>query len=323
VEVSSLRAPPDHDRAPARRAGEQQSSSPEPRTRIDRNASPGAKRPSQVPAVRPAPAATGTCACGGCAADRRAAQVEPTSVHPSVVPATANHSSVQGGVSSNQQISPDLPGPPPPGTTQPTQVPTVPPPVGSTTPPPACAHPGNSRSVDLQPVFLRVDAHDTAPTGGSWTRRLNKANAIWGKIGVSFAASAPVTVNSPLKTASGATVAEYMSIAGLHSGSGVGVTLVDNDMTSRGGAGTIAGCGASGKMVMSDRGTSDTLMAHELGHTLGLQHPGSGTAHDGDANTIMDPSGSNSVANSERNTMGNYGKLVCPTPAAATCLNPD
>src|SRR5262249_49092591 len=68
-------------------------------------------------------------------------------------------------------------------------------------PPPACANPGVSRALDLQPVFLRTDPADPAPTGASWTRRLNEANAIWGKLGVTFVELTPVTIDTPLKTA--------------------------------------------------------------------------------------------------------------------------
>jgi outer membrane protein OmpA-like peptidoglycan-associated protein len=187
---------------------------------------------------------------------------------------------------------------------------------------PACANPGVSRSLDLQPVFLRTDPTDAAPTGGSWTRRFNESNAIWGKLGVMFVELTPITIDTPLKT-SGGTAAEISSIAALRTSAGVEIFVVDNDLTTSGGSvtlGPLAPLCTTGKMVMSDRGTSDTLLAHELGHILGIQHPGV-PPNPGEAGTIMVGSGSHSTANSTRNTLGN--NVLCPPGTGSTCLNPD
>jgi hypothetical protein len=102
--------------------------------------------------------------------------------------------------------------------------------------------------------------------------------------------------------------------------SAVDVFLVDNDMTWSGGAGTINSGSAAAQIVMSDRGASDTLLAHELGHVLlGDGHPPA----TGDPNTIMEPSRSHSTANPVRNTIGNYQRIVWPVPSGSTCLQPD
>ena len=74
---------------------------------------------------------------------------------------------------------------------------------------------------------------------------------------------------------------------------------------------------------MTDRGTSDTLLAHELTHTMGIDHPGTGGTHDGEAGTITEPSGSMDVDNSRRNTMVNFNAIQCPAGTASICLNPD
>lgn len=187
-------------------------------------------------------------------------------------------------------------------------------------PAPACANPGSSRTVDVQPVTFKSSASDPNPTGTSWSRRLRSANTIWGKLGVSFSALSTVEkVDATRKTASGATLADFNNIRSVHNGSGIEVFLVDNDMSSRGGGGTIHSGSASAQIVLSDRGTSDTLLAHELGHVLGLGHPPGGA----DTNTIMTPSGSNSSANPTRNTMGNYNRITWPSATGSTCLSPD
>lgn len=189
---------------------------------------------------------------------------------------------------------------------------------------PSCANPGDARTLDLQPVFLRTSAADPSPTGVSWTRRFNETNAIWGKVGVTFVELTPITVDTPLK-ATGGTNAEVAAVAALRRGAGVEIFVVDNDMVSSGGASTLGPLAAlcnTGKIVMSDRGASDTLLAHELGHVLGIQHPGT-PPNPGDPGTIMVGSGSNAVANSRRNTLANFNRILCPPPTASTCLNPD
>jgi outer membrane protein OmpA-like peptidoglycan-associated protein len=184
-----------------------------------------------------------------------------------------------------------------------------------------CANPGDKRDLDVQPVFLRTGPADPSPTGSSWSRRLNEANRIWGKVGVFFNELPPLTIDTPLKTTGGSD-AERAAIRGLRSGAGIEVFLVDNDVADQGGAFTIFGCGASGNSIMTDRGSSDTLLAHELGHTLGIRHPGD-PVNPGDANTVMQPTGSPSIPNSTRNTMVNFTRILCPPGTATTCLHPD
>jgi outer membrane protein OmpA-like peptidoglycan-associated protein len=191
-------------------------------------------------------------------------------------------------------------------------------------PAPVCTHPGEARALDVQPVFLRTDAADTAPTGTSWPRRLASANSIWGKVGVSFRAASPVTIDTALKSSG-----DGGAIAALRTGSGVEVFITDHDLetppAAHGGAvtyGPLAALCTTGKIVMTDQGTSDTLLAHELGHILGIQHPGV-PPNPGDPGTIMVGSGSSSVANATRNTMVNARAVLCPPPTASTCLSPD
>ena len=185
-------------------------------------------------------------------------------------------------------------------------------------PAPVCTHPGVSRTVDLQPVFFRTGSSDSSPTGGSYNRRHAEANSIWGKLGVTFNSASAVVLDDATNKTAGSTEAEANRVAATHTAAGIEVFLVDNDMSSAGGASTLA-AGAGSNVVMSDRGTSDTLLAHELGHVLGLDHPPGG----GDSNTIMTPSGSNSAANPTRNTLGNFNRITFPAGSGSTCLLPD
>lgn len=182
-------------------------------------------------------------------------------------------------------------------------------------------HPGDSRTLDVQPVFLRTDPADHAPTGASWPRRFSEANRIWGKLGVVFNELTPVTIDTPLKT-TGSTDAERDAIRALRSGPGIEVFLVDDPVGDQGGAYTVYGCGPDGKVVMTDQGSSDTLLAHELGHSLGIRHP-KDAFNPGDPNSIMQATDSPSVPNLSRNTMINFHAILCPAGTGTTCLNPD
>ena len=179
------------------------------------------------------------------------------------------------------------------------------------------AYRAHVRTVDLQPVSFRSSAADPSPTGGSLNRRLTSSNTIWNKVGVTFSALSTVTLTDATNKTAGSTDAEANRIGALQSGSGVEVYFVDNPMTSAGGASTLS-AGTASNIVISDGGTSDTLLAHELGHVLGLDHPPAG----GDANTIMEPSGSRDVTNPTRNTVGNYNRITWPA-GNPTCIRPD
>jgi hypothetical protein len=184
----------------------------------------------------------------------------------------------------------------------------------------SAGQPGNARSVDLQPVVFRDNAADPSPTGGSWSRRFSPSNTIWGKLGVTFTSATPVTIDNATLKVAGGSRAERDSIRATHTdASKVCVFLTDNDLADAGGGGTVGGGAAGAKVALSDRGTSNTLLAHELGHALGLGHPPGG----GDTNTIMEPTGSNNSDNPTRNTIGNYNRITWPAAGPPTTIHPD
>ncbi|MEP6844392.1 MAG: DUF4157 domain-containing protein [Panacibacter sp.] len=183
---------------------------------------------------------------------------------------------------------------------------------------PVCNDPGVARTVNLQPVFIRCGAADPDPTGGSYFDLLTKANEIWSKLGVTFTTSSPVIIDDCVSKTSGTTNAEQSALGVLHTGPGVEVVFVDNDIANAGGASTLS-AGNGSNVVLSDFGTSPTLLAHELGHVLGLNHPPANA----DAGTIMEPSGSHSVANPERNTLANAGFITFPVGTDPICMRPD
>jgi outer membrane protein OmpA-like peptidoglycan-associated protein len=189
-------------------------------------------------------------------------------------------------------------------------------------PAPVCTHPGFLRIIDLQPVFLRTSIFDFAPTGVTWRVRFDQAARIWAKVGVVVNELTPVTISTSLKTA-GSTDPEITSVLALRSGAGIEVFMVDNDVPGWGGAVTFDLGTADAKVLLSDRGASNTLLAHEVAHVLGLNHPGDGTASDGEANTIAQPSGSPTTPNPIRNTQTNHDRITFPAALGSTCIAPD
>ncbi len=203
---------------------------------------------------------------------------------------------------------------------QPQAQPATPAPVTTygVTPTPTCT-PGSTRIVDLQPVAFKTGATDPSPTGTTWLTRLAESQTVWNKLGVSFNALSTVEVIEAANKTAGSDHAGRDAIRATRSGTGVEVFMVDNDIADAGGAATVLGGSSDAKIVLADRGTSDTLLAHELGHVLGLGHPPGGA----DPNTIMTPSASHSSRNSTRNTIGNYNRITWPAPSGSTCISPD
>ncbi|NOZ51802.1 MAG: DUF4157 domain-containing protein [Gammaproteobacteria bacterium] len=185
---------------------------------------------------------------------------------------------------------------------------------------PVCNNPGVARTLRLQPVFLRNNVADPNPTGGNYFTLLSKSNEIWSKLGVTFTTSSPVFINNSVRKTQGSSIAELLAIGGLRTGAGIEVFFVDNNLTPFGGGATRIGLGAS-FIILSDFGTSGTLLAHELGHVLSNStgHPPA----NGEAGTIMEPSGSHSTPNPERNTIGNLAFIVFPAGTDPICLTPD
>jgi peptidoglycan hydrolase-like protein with peptidoglycan-binding domain len=188
-------------------------------------------------------------------------------------------------------------------------------------PAPSCEHPGNQRTVTVQPVFFRDSPTDPSPTGTSWATRFFQANVIWGKLGVNFTAGSPITLTDAVNKTAGTTDPEINRIRELRQSTGIEVFVMDNDIPGWGGAVTFNLGSANAQTVMSDHGASNTLLAHELGHVLGLGHPG--MVPDADPGTIMEPSNSPAVANPTRNTLCNYARIIFPARRAETCLVPD
>ena len=190
---------------------------------------------------------------------------------------------------------------------------------------PTCI-PGQSRSVTVQPVYFKNSATDTALTGHTLSSRLGQANRVWGKLGVHFATATPVVIVNATLKAAGTDDASTTSVLAAHSGGNIEAFFVDNQMTWTGGARTYNCPGVDAKIVLSDHGSNNNLLAHELGHVLGLGHPpgmGAACGSVADANTIMTPSNSNDGTNPSRNTLANYRLISWPAPGTATCLSPD
>ena len=190
--------------------------------------------------------------------------------------------------------------------------------IGENPQPTGCVK-GHQRTVSVQPVFFRSDDADAAPTGTSWASRFTTSNTIWNKLGVTFTDLGATTLTDSVNKSAGGSRAERDRIRALQSGAGIEVFMVDNDLADAGGGGTVGGGSDAAKMVLSDRGTSDTILAHELGHVLGLGHPPADAA----VRTIMEPSGSHSADNPTRNTMDNYHRITWPAPGPLICINPD
>jgi len=180
--------------------------------------------------------------------------------------------------------------------------------------------PGLARRVGVQPIFFRYGSWDLEPTGKTWEERTKVMEEVWGKLGVSFAYYTPLVIDHAQAKTSGGNPVERQTLYDMENHPGVEVYVMDNDVADKGGGAHVPeGGGEDSKIVLSDHGTSGTLLAHEMGHVLGLGHPQDGAA---DPKTIMETSGSASASVPSRNTIGNYHRIHWPA-LGPNCIYPD
>ena len=186
----------------------------------------------------------------------------------------------------------------------------------------------NERTLTIQPVGFRSSNSDASPSGSSLNFQMMGANAVWSKCCINFNVL-PIhyITNASLKTSSNINNirASYTS----PNANAIEVFFVDNNLPAQGGGVANACNSILGNIVMSDNNAGNPqLLAHELGHILGLGHPGATFAGctEPDDNTVMTPSGSPAVPNSTNNTHWNCINIANPalsTSASTCCLTHD
>jgi hypothetical protein len=183
---------------------------------------------------------------------------------------------------------------------------------------------GWARTVEIHPIIVKFGNDDDRPgTRETLNRRIETMKSVWGKLGVSFTV-AP-TIEAVLAEAFDREAGDDVARVNLNrvwacwDGTGVGVFVVEDPLQWTGGGKTYSFNSDTSKVAITDGGRSDTLLAHELGHALGLQHPPDGA----DANTVMEPTDNADLNNPTRNTIGNYRRIVWPLPSDLTTIHPD
>lgn len=180
----------------------------------------------------------------------------------------------------------------------------------------------------IRPIFFRNDPgkDDPNPTGKSLEPRLKEANRIWGKCGIEFTAAEPRMVEDSVSKIAGNKREELTVVEKAYAkkkGTGPQVFFLDNDLTSFGGGvtGPQNQTGDDARIMLSDHGSNDRLLAHELGHAMGIGfHPDA--AEYLPNNSIMQPSGVNKT-NPDLVTDRMCRLLTWPAKTDEKCWNVD
>jgi hypothetical protein len=151
-----------------------------------------------------------------------------------------------------------------------------------------------TKELPIQPVFISADG-PTPPTGSDFYPLLANANEIWAKCCIQFRARCPIYVDEQGYRVS--TEAEAIAFKDeVDVDDAIEVFVVEQfDPEEMWGGGATFGSGtADAKIVTGDNQLplNQNHLAHELGHVLGLGHPGvlEGLI-DGCAGSVMEPSG--------------------------------
>ncbi len=152
----------------------------------------------------------------------------------------------------------------------------------------------NRRRLSIQPVGFRTSTSDPSPSASTAAAQLATASAVWGKSCIGFDINpTELITNATLKTSSdqAAIRASYTH----PDPNTIEIFFVQNPLSASGGGNAGAIGVASQKIVVAEpNGGNPVLVAHELGHALGLLHPPSS-----DGGSVMAPTGSAMVPGTE------------------------
>ena len=182
----------------------------------------------------------------------------------------------------------------------------------------------NTRRVSIQPVGFRTGPGDASPSASTAAAQLGTAAAVWGKGCIEVQILPTILIdNATLKTSSDQTAIRNSYTD--PNANVIEVFFVQNSLPASGG-GNAGGIGvASCKPVIAEPNNGNpVLTAHELGHVLGLFHPGGGS--NSDAGTVMAPTGSAMNPGTEFVThfmCTNIANPVLQTLAGTCCLSHD
>ncbi len=151
------------------------------------------------------------------------------------------------------------------------------------------------RELTVQPVFLAA-ATGTPPTGADFYPGLTRANELWGRCCVEFVAKCPMYVDEQdWRVATEAEARDFKDSRDVSDAVEVFIVEELDPVDLWGGGATFGSGTAAAKVVSTDNQLplNQNHLAHELGHVLGLGHPGDTTDSlvDGCVGSVMEPSG--------------------------------
>lgn len=168
--------------------------------------------------------------------------------------------------------------------------------------------------LEIQPIGFRIDENDPNHSAQTAATQIARAQEIWGNccLELVFRPLCEIDDEERKTTTAISQVAKYSEFD--HA---VRAYFVDADIAN-GGARTFGPGMGNGRIVLSDRNDSnDNLLAHEIGHVLKGDHPGTtGDLWAGDTGTVLvvgDPNPAvNTVANCKRARNGGLAWLRRP-----------
>ena len=170
-----------------------------------------------------------------------------------------------------------------------------------------CSTSSIERKLILDPIGFRAGSNDDH-SAQSWERQIRAAKAVWNKCCLHL--DVDESDLRILKDPARKTCNDVTNIAKRKDGAtGIRVYFVDADLAG-GGASAFQPGMAHGYIVMTDRNNGNRyLLAHEIGHILNGDHPGGGEGRwklwAGEADSILEFTGSASSANPSKNTLTN------------------